>query len=313
VPTSLFKRRSRPIITSIKKEIPNRTPHLLITVFGDAIQPHGGEVWLGSLIRLLQPLGINERLVRTSVYRLTQDEWFESTKVGRKSFYRLTRSAACSVASAERRIYYAPEKAWNGKWDLIFTGTAGITREQRAELRKRLSWLGFGTIATNVFGHPSASLDPVWELFETLGVKGQAAVMRAQNIGNDYGLGTEEMVRQCFNLEALEKEYKGFIKRYRRLADAIEEESDLSDESPEHCFMLRTMLVHQFRRLLLRDPLLPTPLLPERWAGTEAQQLCAFIYKAIAPQAERYIIETCENQQGAFRPMLRKYRQRFCK
>jgi hypothetical protein len=38
---------------------------LLITLFCDAVTRHGGEIWLGSLIRSLAPLGISERLVRT--------------------------------------------------------------------------------------------------------------------------------------------------------------------------------------------------------------------------------------------------------
>lgn len=43
---------------------------LLVTVFGDCVEPHGGEVWAGSLLRLVEPLGINERLARTSLNRL---------------------------------------------------------------------------------------------------------------------------------------------------------------------------------------------------------------------------------------------------
>ena len=40
---------------------------LITTLFGDAVIPRGGRIWLGSLIRLLEPLGVNERLVRTAV------------------------------------------------------------------------------------------------------------------------------------------------------------------------------------------------------------------------------------------------------
>jgi phenylacetic acid degradation operon negative regulatory protein len=53
--------------------MPSRPPparSLLVTVFGDSVAPHGGRAWLGSLIGLLAPFGISERLVRTSVYRL---------------------------------------------------------------------------------------------------------------------------------------------------------------------------------------------------------------------------------------------------
>ena len=54
---------------------PLRGGSLIITVFGDAILPRGGSIWLGSLIKLVQPLGLSERLVRTSVFRLAQDGW----------------------------------------------------------------------------------------------------------------------------------------------------------------------------------------------------------------------------------------------
>src|SRR4029453_14301246 len=54
---------------------PPRAKSLVVTVWGDAIAPHGGAVWLSGLIKLLAPLGLNERLVRTSVYRLAQEGW----------------------------------------------------------------------------------------------------------------------------------------------------------------------------------------------------------------------------------------------
>ena len=51
-----------------------RSKSMVMTVMGDAIAPHGGAVWLGSLIELLAPLGVTDRLVRTSVFRLVQEE-----------------------------------------------------------------------------------------------------------------------------------------------------------------------------------------------------------------------------------------------
>src|SRR5213080_3968262 len=51
---------------------PLRAKSLVTTVFGDSIAPHGGAVWLGSLIELLAPFGISDRLVRTSVFRFVR-------------------------------------------------------------------------------------------------------------------------------------------------------------------------------------------------------------------------------------------------
>ena len=81
-------------IQQIGEELPARLAprarSLLLTLWGDSIAPHGGTVWLGSLIRLAAPLGLNERLVRTGVHRLAQDGWLSATPLGRRSYYGLT-------------------------------------------------------------------------------------------------------------------------------------------------------------------------------------------------------------------------------
>ena len=50
-----------------------RAKSLIVTVYGDAILPHGGTAWLGELIKLMGIFNIGERVVRTAVFRLAQD------------------------------------------------------------------------------------------------------------------------------------------------------------------------------------------------------------------------------------------------
>src|SRR4030088_856352 len=76
------------IVEQLKRE-PSRTGSIVITVFGDAIVPRGGSVWLGALLEFFTALDIDSSVVRTAMSRLTADGWFERTKVGRNSFYRL--------------------------------------------------------------------------------------------------------------------------------------------------------------------------------------------------------------------------------
>ncbi len=92
---------------------------LITTVFGDAILPRGGRVSLGSMIQLLQPLGVNERLVRTAVYRLVKEEWLQSEAVGRKTDYMLTPSGRSRFDEASRQIYAADNPGWDRRWRLI--------------------------------------------------------------------------------------------------------------------------------------------------------------------------------------------------
>src|SRR5260370_3114631 len=74
----------------LKRE-PSRTGSIVITVFGDAIVPRGGSVWLGTLLKFFETLEIDSSVVRTAMSRLTADGWVERSKVGRNSFYRLVR------------------------------------------------------------------------------------------------------------------------------------------------------------------------------------------------------------------------------
>ncbi len=78
---------------------------LIMTVFGDTVLPRGGRIWLGSLIRLLEPLDLNERLVRTSVFRLVKEGWLAAETVGRRSNYLLTPSGRRQFEEASRHIY----------------------------------------------------------------------------------------------------------------------------------------------------------------------------------------------------------------
>ena len=311
MPRSSFEQRCSAIIKDLRSEPPSKTPSLIATVFGDVVEAYGGEIWLGSLTRLLEPLGISERLVRTAVYRLSQDGSLEGTKVGRRSYYRLTPSAQGRVDRFDRRIYYFSEPEWDGKWRLVFAGTKGITTDQRAEVRRRMEWLGFGIIAPNVYGHPTAAMEPVWQLMAELGITNRVSFMRASNFDQSHGLGTREMVRQCFDIDRLEKAYGAFIRRYLPLARALENNSGSEEKNPEHCLMLRIMLIHQYRRILLHDPDLPTPLLPPDWNGSAAHQLCAVIYKAVEQASNQQILSLGENSKGAFHSLATRHSARF--
>src|SRR5690606_3008489 len=121
---------------------------LIVTVFGDAIAPRGGIVWIGSLIRVMADFGISDRLVRTSVFRLARDGWLAVEQVGRQSYYRLTEEGARRFAQATHRIYGEPRQSWDGDWRFVII--AGLDADRRDLVKKELSWLGFAAVATDL-------------------------------------------------------------------------------------------------------------------------------------------------------------------
>jgi len=67
---------------------------------------------------------------------------------------------------------------------------------------------------------------------------------------------------------------------------------------PESALLLRTLLMHDYRRILLRDPELPSDMLPADWTGFEAHNVTAEIYRHIGELSARWFAENMENTSG---------------
>src|SRR5437588_11864014 len=93
------------ILARLRSE-PSRCGSTVITIYGDAIVPRGGCVWLGTLLAFFRSIEISEGVVRTAVSRLAADGWLERTRVGRKSFYRLAAHGQTTFAEAAARIFW---------------------------------------------------------------------------------------------------------------------------------------------------------------------------------------------------------------
>src|SRR5215469_2945612 len=143
------------IITELKRE-PSRTGSIAITMFGDAIVPRGGAVWLGTLLEFFQTLDIDASVVRTAMSRLTADGWFERNKVGRNSFYRLVEKGRLTFDIATRHIYDPPPSDWTGRFELLLIGNA----EDRDASREALRNAGFGSPLPGVWVAPSGAPIP---------------------------------------------------------------------------------------------------------------------------------------------------------
>jgi phenylacetic acid degradation operon negative regulatory protein len=263
---------------------------LITTVFGDAILPRGGRVSLGSMIQLLQPLGANERLVRTAVYRLVKEEWLQSEALGRKTDYMLTPSGHRRFDEASRQIYAADNPGWDRRWRLILI-VGELDARVREQLRRALFWHGFGETATGGFVHPTADLENVMESLVSEGLQAVLAhlmPMVAVNSRAAHCATDIEMVQKAWNLDGLASSYDGFLQKYEPIRDALIA-CGQEDLSQMNAFLIRTLLIHDVRRLLLRDPQLPESLLPANWPGSRARHLCRDLYRKLLPLSERHL------------------------
>ncbi|HVO15421.1 MAG TPA: phenylacetic acid degradation operon negative regulatory protein PaaX [Alphaproteobacteria bacterium] len=296
-------RRLQQLVDDLPGRLTPRAKSLLLTIWGDAIAPHGGAVWLGSLIRLAAPLGLNERLVRTGVHRLVRDGWLAATPLGRRSYYSLTEFGRRGVQdSAHRRIYAAARVPWNGGWQLVLTGLGDIDAPRREQLKRELRWLGYGAVTPGVFAHPGGDADALGRLLSRLGVRDQVQVMNAQ------ASGAHELLRASWDLDALAAAYRRFLDHFRPVWQAFEAAPSLD---PAHGFLARILAIHEYRRIVLRDPELPDELLPADWAGAAARALCRNLYRLTTPAAEQHLMATLETAEGPLPEAAPYFWQRF--
>ncbi|MEZ5407116.1 MAG: PaaX family transcriptional regulator C-terminal domain-containing protein [Acidimicrobiales bacterium] len=256
---------------------------VLVTIFGDSVVPAGGEIWLGDLIDLVDQFGFNERLVRTSMFRLGAEGWFEVERVGRRSRYRLTPWAMGEFAAAEARIY-GGALAWDGLWTLVLidaapAGAAGPTAA--AVLAER----GFAPVAPGVLAAPRADPEAVDAWLRAAGAVGPVPVARA-SFHDGAALAGAGWPASAFDLEPVAERYRAVARTYGPLAAAVAESGEVDDET---AFALRTMLVHELRRARLADPDLPPEVLPAGWPGPDAIAAASVVYHAVAEAAERWL------------------------
>jgi len=295
----------------IKRDLassPPRAKSLVITVWGDSIAPHGGSVWLSGLIRLLAPFGINERLTRTSVFRLAQEGWLAARQDGRRSLYRLTRQGSRRFEHAYRRIYEPPcANGWDRAWQMLVAPPAGVDEHARRELRRELQWEGFGMLAPGLFVRPARgdSDASLRDITRSLGIGRGVAALVAR--GADDPAWMRGWLRECWNLDGLAAEYRAFMRRF----EPVIAEFSGRNADAQQSFIVRTLLIHAFRRVILHDPQLPVDLLPPRWPGSAAYALCCNFYRLTHKRAEAHLAATLTSERGALPPAAAYFHRRF--
>jgi phenylacetic acid degradation operon negative regulatory protein len=282
-----------------------RAKSLVATVLGDSVAPHGGRIWLGTLIELLAPFGISERLVRTSVFRLVEDGWLVGQRAGRRSVYSVTPAGLKRIEHAQRRIYAPAGLAWDGMWTLLILVGEGLDARARTQIRRELSWEGFAALAPGVYGHPSNDPANLGELLANAGAQDRTSAFTARQTLLAQSAAPAQLVRASWPLDALAARYTGFIASFAAFAqrhDGLDEQS---------AFVARTLLVHAYRRVVLHDPQLPVELLPADWPGHGAYALCQRAYARLRAPSEAYFARCFDAESGGTPPAHPSFAKRF--
>jgi phenylacetic acid degradation operon negative regulatory protein len=273
VPRMAQPMNAAPFLDALHADKPLRVWSLIVTIFGDIVvrqgqDPDPGPIWTGHLLDLLERLGVDAGLARTSLSRLVANGVLVRERNGRNTFYRLSRNIAAEFVSASDLIYGRKLPVPTG---MLFV--AAIDRvPDRAAARKRLESDGFRFLSATTGLRPAHEQKPLAEM------PGQCILAETPAIGE-----SARAVRELWRIDALNQAYADFIRRFAAMTPQL---------SPDVAIVARVVLVHRMRRLLLRDPFLPASALPADWAGDAARNVFSRCLGGVNEPSEHWLSET---------------------
>jgi phenylacetic acid degradation operon negative regulatory protein len=268
-----------------------RPQAMLFTLWGDYVVHRGGEIWVGSLIRIAAEFGLSELALRSVLSRMGRTGWLESTRHGNRSYYRLTRRGRALIAEGTSRIFRPRRGAWDHRWQVVTYSIPETQRELRDQFRKRLTYLGFGSVSAGAWIAPHDLQAEVGELVDDLGVAEYVDLFRASYVRPGSG---PALARRVWPLAELTAAYRQFIDRWQGRESEVER-----GVTDARAFVLRFWLIHEYQRFFQEDPDLPAELVPADWPGREAARLFESLHDQLAPGANRFFDTVFEPHPAA--------------
>ncbi len=270
---------------------------LVVTIFGDAIAPRGKVLRLGALQQITGAIGIESNALRTAMSRLASDGWLERERIGRASYYKPSAMASAENEKAARIIYNLNPPDWDGNW--IFALSVRSEGFNNCE-RKQMHEAGFGFQGRKLAMHPSVADDKKQHVdLETV------MIFTAENNNKN---------KQDFVLENMEfqvdcaPQFEAFIDAASCLLEDVNTVKSLDGRS---AMALRSLLVHNWRRIVLKDVNWPRKVRPSVWPGHRALKIMRKIYHQLLPASEEWLDKLDASPDGSLPDPKNDLRLRF--
>lgn len=237
----------------------HRVWSLIVTIFGDLAQGPGDAISGPVLSRLTGLMGIKPQAMRVALHRLRRDGWLESAREGRASTHFLTAYGRAQSAAATPRIYGkgVPDP---GLWHVLISGGAeGRGASQLEAFSQSGEYLAIGSQAILAQGPLPA--DHAGLVGVETGAVTVPGWLRAQVCPDDV-MAACDRLHGAFETVLRDLRSGGPLPADERAA-------------------LRALVVHGWRRLILRHPDLPARFFPDGWRGPDCRAQFAALMAAL--------------------------------
>jgi phenylacetic acid degradation operon negative regulatory protein len=266
---------------SVPRPAPMKPRTILWDLFGDHLRYVGdGRVPMRALTLLLGEFGVAEATARVVLSRMRREGWFATSRDGRQTDYALTARSIKLLDEGRTRIFDRGRDGWDGTWRMVIYGVPENSRAEREQVRRTLSWHGFGPLASSTWISPHPRLDTVREALADLSAT-RIDLLESRALSR---AADREMAFRCWDLDGLARDYMELVAAYEQLPS----DSELAALPGPEALRRQVELVASYRALPFRDPDLPAALLPEGWQGRRAHALFTAAHDALHGPADAY-------------------------
>jgi len=268
----------------------------MLTLYGDYVLKRGGEIGIGSLVRLLGNFGLSEQAIRSAVSRMCRAGLLKVRREEQKSYYSLTENGHSLLTKGTQRIFVRKNHQWDESWNMVIYSIPERMRQARDRLRLELGWLGYGPLSEATWISPHDLSREVKNLLKKLDIEEYVHIFSAQHQG---GIDPRKIVSRCWDLDKIHQKYVAFLADYRPKLEGHRQRLEAGETiEPSECFVARFNLIHEYRKLPFFDPDLPLELLPENWLRPQAAALFDEYRGLLTEKANEYFDSVSENYEA---------------
>ncbi|THV36480.1 PaaX family transcriptional regulator [Glycomyces buryatensis] len=259
-----------------------RPQALLLTFFGGHVLGRGVRVSTGSVLKVLDRVGVAQHAARSALGRMADHGLLQRHRRGRQVYLGLTSRSREILNDGEIRIWRTGvvNDRWDGTWTLLGFTVPESQRQQRHLLRSRLLWAGFGSLQGGLWIAPSPV--EVNAVLEDIEAAEHVKVFQARAIAPT---DVDDLVGGAWDLQGLAKTYQRFIERWS---------PDPPESEAMDALARQLQLTAEWLQILRQDPRLPIRHLPDDWPAEQAQRLFRRLHAALEPEARAIAVELLE-------------------
>lgn len=214
----------------------------LLTLAGVHRSHIGQAVWSGSMVRILEDLGIPESACRVALFRLTARGVVTRENRGRLTFYRISERAARGFDETDRRVLGFGRGVDPGH-TVVWHTLPESSRGDRTRLARRLRFIGFGALQDGTWIALQDRYTEALDIVGRLDLVDHCAVLA----GRDAELSNPRLIAEtAWDLDGLKETYKKFLETVAR--------KNVPRSNPKDIFFFRVLMAHEYRTFPALDP-----------------------------------------------------------